>query len=725
MKTFFCAIVLFLAAYTAGCQSLGVQSFSLLENDMTARTTSPERDINGELTALIRVVSTASGFVFEGGSLGIVKADQKVGEWWVYVPDGARTLTVRHPQLGVLRNFAYPVSVRGGSVYELVLAHGEVEVVVRQRDILTEFVVIDSEPPGADIYLNNEPVGKTPFSTDKPEGRYEWRVERNLYLTEAGVFELKAGERVNLDLKLKPDFGSVELSTVPEQGASVSLNGIEVGKTTPVTLERLPTGEHTITVSHQWYETTSRKVTISAGDTLQTAITMKPTFAEITVEAESDEEVLVNGTRKGSGTWSGRLSPGAYQIEVTKASHKSAKKQIVLKSGDQEVLDLEPTPIYSSLKVQSTPLDAEVILNGTSYGTTPKIIRDLLVGSYNLELRKQGFGVYKQEVVVNEGETVEINGQLTSMGTIVVQSGTPEVEVYLNGTYKGLAPLEIGELEPRSYEVELKKANHDSFSKTVRIEAGTVERIDVKLQEASASASISSTPSGAKLFVDGRLMGVTPFKVGGLNAGSYSVELNRDGYAPLKRTLYLKTGENTSVNYSMKANRATRVSNQSGADFFMYTYEADNPLGLSIGGIYANRAGYYLNFKMNTDIFTSALWTIDDAGNSEAPGIVERTGEVRNGSIAFSGGVTFKLVYPFWGYLGGGLGYFPVYEYADRYYSSGSFWKEDWLRNTDQTEIGVFPEAGLMLKLGGAIVLKYGGVYRDGLQPQMGFGLQF
>ena len=39
--------------------------------------------------------------------LGIVKRIDKVGEIWLYVPRGTRKITIKHPQLGVLRDYAF------------------------------------------------------------------------------------------------------------------------------------------------------------------------------------------------------------------------------------------------------------------------------------------------------------------------------------------------------------------------------------------------------------------------------------------------------------------------------------------------------------------------------------------------------------------------------------------------------------------------------------------
>lgn len=82
-------------------------------------------------------------------------------------------------------------------------------------------------------------------------------------------------------------------------------------------------------------------------------------------------------------------------------------------------------------------------------------------------------------------------------------------------------------------------------------------------------------------------------------------------------------------------------------------------------------------------------------------------------------------MYPLYGYLGGGAGYYPVYQQADTYFSNGDFWEEDWLKNTDLTEWRFFPEAGLRLKLGNAFALKYGVMFQEDMIQQFGVGLAF
>lgn len=83
-----------LICLNSSAQSISVKSFSLLDTDLTANTAGTiEKDQNGETAALIKVVTTQTGFTFDGGVLGIVKTKQTPGEVWVYIPKGSKKST--------------------------------------------------------------------------------------------------------------------------------------------------------------------------------------------------------------------------------------------------------------------------------------------------------------------------------------------------------------------------------------------------------------------------------------------------------------------------------------------------------------------------------------------------------------------------------------------------------------------------------------------------------
>jgi hypothetical protein len=97
-------------------QAFRVSSFGLLETDLTARV-HPEKDLNGDACALIKVVMDKH-FEFSG-PLGIVKRLDKTAEIWLYVPAGTERLTISHPQWGMIRDYVLPMPLKGLTTYEM------------------------------------------------------------------------------------------------------------------------------------------------------------------------------------------------------------------------------------------------------------------------------------------------------------------------------------------------------------------------------------------------------------------------------------------------------------------------------------------------------------------------------------------------------------------------------------------------------------------------------
>ncbi|GHT37987.1 hypothetical protein AGMMS49965_00040 [Bacteroidia bacterium] len=106
----------------------------------------------------------------------------------------------------------------------------------------------------------------------------------------------------------------------------------------------LPYGKHQYTIEAPMYYPLSGMVEIKVtrGEPLNPAL--QPAFAVITLNGNGD--IYVNEERKGTATWSGRLMPGVYQVEVKKASHRSSVTSIEVKEGENKTISLHPTPVY-------------------------------------------------------------------------------------------------------------------------------------------------------------------------------------------------------------------------------------------------------------------------------------------------------------------------------------------------------------------------------------------
>ena len=254
-----------------------VTSFQRMETDLTARVTAPKHDQNGEVCALLRIVTTDMNFMFEPDALGIVSRVNKPGEIWVYVPRGARRISIMHERYGVLRNYFYPDIIEAATVYEMVLETGSNEKNT-SADANMQLLVMRPEPATADVYIDDEkmPTENGVFSATMKKGEHTYRVEAPMYAPEAGILRLEE-KPVILSINLKPRFGYLEIFSLPEQGAEVYLDEEFVGQT-PYRSDRMPLQDYRVSVKKDTYFPQDTLLTVRAGETTSHTFEMVSTI---------------------------------------------------------------------------------------------------------------------------------------------------------------------------------------------------------------------------------------------------------------------------------------------------------------------------------------------------------------------------------------------------------------------------------------------------------------
>ncbi len=396
-------------------QNISVSSFEQRSNDLDARVNFPVKDQNGDLCALLKIATTETDFVFEGGQLGIMKTEKKTGEYWVYIPYGSKRITIKHNQLGNLYDYTFPETINKATVYLMKLTTGKVTIVVEDAEILTEWIVITSTPENAQVYIDDKPVGYTPFSGEYQLGEHNYRIELPMYHNNAGVFSLDANTgKQKVEADLKPNFGSIYVTSSPESGADVLMDGKPTGKTTPCEINEVMSGKHNITIKLNMYYDSWQEVTVSDDQKSNLGLTMKPAFGELDITTNPVADIYINGSKVGSGSIKERKTSGFYTVEARKEKHTSDSKKIEVTDGETITIELTPTPQYGTLKINSNPPEAYIYIDGVKKGTTPITLRKLLVGEYNLELKKETYATYIGSIEIKHNEITEITEKLVS-----------------------------------------------------------------------------------------------------------------------------------------------------------------------------------------------------------------------------------------------------------------------------------------------------------------------
>lgn len=424
-----------------------VESFQLLENDQTANTPGTELpDQNDDRCAIIKIETTQHGFSFDVGSLGVMRVEEQnamhPAEIWVYVPAKVKRITIQHATLGTLRDYEFAsagVTIQRARTYLMRLNTGVMHQYV-EHSVQEKYLVFDVHPEGAvvDVEGVDWPIGEMQMRVRF--GTYKYRVSAPDYHPTAGVVEVKEDGKANatVAIRLKPAFGWIRFTADKQSdGAKVYLDDRYVG-TVPMVTSSLPSGEHRVKIVKSMYNAQEQTITVVDEDTVQVKAQLAANFATITLKAPQGVEIWVDGSKKGVGTWRGPLSTGEYVLETRAPHHRnrSMTKQVTLAMDGQTIELPQPFPIHGSLDVKSNPRGAQVYLDGVMIGETPFLVGKILEGTHRMEVKKEGYSTYTQQVSVSEAQTTSVSCTLES-GRQIALSSNVEADWTVDGHFLG------------------------------------------------------------------------------------------------------------------------------------------------------------------------------------------------------------------------------------------------------------------------------------------------
>ena len=358
---------------------------------------------------------------FSGNMGTFINLEYKDGEVWVYLTaQYADYLKISHPDFSSIE-FTIPFDLKPKKGYEMTLVNKT--GMVPEVDVYN-YLVVSADQPNAAVYIDDVFEGEQFAQKSFMAGeKHSWRIECELYYSESGeaVIPEKEGENVTVEKKLRPAFGYLNVTSSPESGAIVYIDGKKVG-VTPFTTDKLASGEHKVRVMKEMYSAVEKTFTVTDGNTTQATMTMSAQFVNVTVTTDSESDIYVDNELKGKGSWSGRLSDGNHAFEARKASHRNSVENIRLTLGkDENIVIPNPTPIYGTIDVSTNPIGANIIIDGKNFGTTPRVLTNVLVGAHELRLEKNGCAPVAKTITLDEKNKLTISEKLQTGGDTSVQ----------------------------------------------------------------------------------------------------------------------------------------------------------------------------------------------------------------------------------------------------------------------------------------------------------------
>ncbi len=281
-------------------------------------------------------------------------------------------------------------------------------------------LTVPTEPADAAVWLL---YGKTTYSpgVTLPTGRYTVLVAREGYRTERRTVEITDGPVVTDPVVLEPSVYPLYVQVTPED-AEVRLPGTDIPYEPGV---RLPAGRYRVTAESPGYRTGSAEVEITNEpeavqmdlEALRYAVTVETTPEDAEVRMPDIETAYEPGIL---------LSPGRYQIEVTRDGYEPRHDTIEVTDSDlQHAVALAEAPVPEGqgggemtlasvethgLTVRPTPAEATVKIMNIKPVYEPGI--PLPPGRYHVRASHPGFETHNQWVEITDEDrvlTVDLN----------------------------------------------------------------------------------------------------------------------------------------------------------------------------------------------------------------------------------------------------------------------------------------------------------------------------
>lgn len=215
-------IITLAAGLNVNAQELLLEDFRLDMSDLTARL-QPHKDRNGDDCALI-LISTGIANIQVQGDLGGAEAEYKLGSLFVWVPEGAKSLTFTHSQFPRLE-FDFPIEIKGLQVYKATLKG------VYPAD--EPRLIVSVIPAEAYVEIDGKPVKNDNGTVNIPneKGTHSYTVRATGYETATGTWNCEGVGVETQIVSLKQTYSTLEINTYPETDVKLYIQDKYVGTT--------------------------------------------------------------------------------------------------------------------------------------------------------------------------------------------------------------------------------------------------------------------------------------------------------------------------------------------------------------------------------------------------------------------------------------------------------------------------------------------------------------
>ncbi|MBQ9755327.1 MAG: PEGA domain-containing protein [Lentisphaeria bacterium] len=194
----------------------------------------------------------------------------------------------------------------------------------------------------------------------------------------------------------------------------------------------------------------------------------------------------------------------------------------------------------------------------------------LLPGTYVMRFSAPGYRTEYRKVTV-EGKECAFDPQLVPVRSSVLIKSTPAgATVVMDGQSRGITPLVIRDLPAGKYHAELSMRGYAGRPAEWEINSVRPVAVNVDLDSNMGALVITSSPSRARVIVDGTELGETPLTLERAE-GKYVIRVERAGCNPEERNVRISRGQKDKIHVKLgqKPGGVRVTTTPAGAELFI------------------------------------------------------------------------------------------------------------------------------------------------------------
>ncbi len=255
-------------------------------------------------------------------------------------------------------------------------------------------------------------------------------------------------------------------------------------------------------------------------------------------------EVAGDGEQSGQAPFEATIAAGPQAAFVSHPRYQGATVEFEVEGMDRaQTVAVALAPNWADVTVPTQPAGAEVLIDGEPAEVkTPGPVA-ILAGEHRIAVKLAGYKTWTDILHIQAGADIALPAIALEKadGIVVIDSAPRGASITVNGSYRGVTPLEVALHPARRHQVRALKVGHAPAERTLEVGSGKERRISFTLEALQGDLAIQTQPEGAELWIDGQRHGAAAGVVS-LAAVPHEIEIKKEGHASYRKTVVPQPG---------------------------------------------------------------------------------------------------------------------------------------------------------------------------------------